>query len=62
MGGETDLAGNGELGVLGIFLTIAVTLYIVTWTVAGPPGTVPASINESVITASEPPAADWSAP
>ena len=35
------MAGNGELGVLGIFLAIAVVLYAVSWTMAGPPGTVP---------------------
>jgi hypothetical protein len=56
------VAGNGELGVLGIFLAIAVVLYTVTWTVAGPPGTILLTAGESGTTAPEPPTADRPAP
>ena len=49
------MAGNGELGVLGIFLAIAVVLYTVSWTLVGPPGTVPLTATESATTAPEAP-------
>jgi hypothetical protein len=54
-GWRTDVAGNGELGVLGIFLVIAVVLYTVSWTLVDPPGTVPLTATESATTAPEAP-------
>jgi hypothetical protein len=52
-----DVAGNGELGVLGILLAIAVALYTVSWTIAGPPGTVPLPAGETIVTKTSPVAA-----
>jgi hypothetical protein len=56
------VAGNGELGVLGIFLAIAVAVYTVSWTIAGPPGAVPATVGETGATDIETPATDRVAP
>jgi hypothetical protein len=57
-----DVAGNNELGVLGIFLAIAVALYVVSWTIAGPPGTIRLAATENVLSEQEPAAADRARP
>jgi hypothetical protein len=46
------MTGNGELGVLGIFAAIALALYVVTWSIAGPPGAVVSAAPDGLIPAS----------